>query len=219
MGGRGPARFRFRLLFHRRVRRSVRRVHGRPARAPAKSRRRSALQSRDHARRSVQGPATSQIKVPSAVACEACGGTGAEAGTQARAMPDLLRRRQGARAAGLLHHRAHLSRSAAAPAGSSSNPCKPCNGAGHVPKERTLQVDIPPGVEEGTRIRLSGEGQAGMNGGPAGDLYIFVSRRAQHRDLPARRTRSLLPRAGIVRHRRARRHDRSADARRRTHDK
>jgi molecular chaperone DnaJ len=44
-----------------------------------------------------------------------------------------------------------------------------------VQKERTLAVDIPPGVEEGTRIRLSGEGQAGLNGGPAGDLYIFVS--------------------------------------------
>jgi molecular chaperone DnaJ len=47
-----------------------------------------------------------------------------------------------------------------------------------VQKERTLSVDIPPGVEEGTRIRLSGEGQAGMNGGPAGDLYIFVAVKA-----------------------------------------
>jgi molecular chaperone DnaJ len=44
-----------------------------------------------------------------------------------------------------------------------------------VQKERTLAVDIPAGVEEGTRIRLSGEGQAGMNGGPAGDLYIFIA--------------------------------------------
>src|SRR6202000_1295642 len=55
------------------------------------------------------------------------------------------------------------------------HPCKPCKGAGHVQKERTLSVDVPPGVEEGTRIRLSGEGQAGLNGGPAGDLYIFIS--------------------------------------------
>jgi molecular chaperone DnaJ len=55
------------------------------------------------------------------------------------------------------------------------NPCKACQGHGHVQKERTLAVDIPAGVEEGTRIRLSGEGQAGMNGGPAGDLYIFIA--------------------------------------------
>jgi molecular chaperone DnaJ len=55
------------------------------------------------------------------------------------------------------------------------HPCKACAGHGQVQKERTLSVDIPPGVEEGTRIRLSGEGQAGLNGGPPGDLYIFLS--------------------------------------------
>ena len=55
------------------------------------------------------------------------------------------------------------------------NPCKTCRGAGQVQKERTLTVDVPPGVEEGTRIRLSGEGAAGVNGGPPGDLYIFLS--------------------------------------------
>jgi molecular chaperone DnaJ len=55
------------------------------------------------------------------------------------------------------------------------NPCKTCRGAGLMQKERTLNVDVPPGVEEGTRIRLSGEGAAGANGGPAGDLYIFLS--------------------------------------------
>ena len=50
-----------------------------------------------------------------------------------------------------------------------------CGGTGHVQKERTLAVEIPAGVEEGTRIRLSGEGQAGFGGGPAGDLYVFIS--------------------------------------------
>jgi molecular chaperone DnaJ len=58
------------------------------------------------------------------------------------------------------------------------NPCKPCKGSGHIQKEKTLSVDVPPGVEEGTRIRLSGEGQAGLNGGPPGDLYIFLSIKA-----------------------------------------
>ena len=57
-------------------------------------------------------------------------------------------------------------------------PCKACDGSGHVQKERTLGVEIPPGVEDGTRIRLSGEGQAGLNGGPPGDLYIFLSLKA-----------------------------------------
>ena len=52
------------------------------------------------------------------------------------------------------------------------NPCKACHGRGHLQKERKRGVDIPAGVEEGTRIRLAGEGQAGVNGGPPGDLYI-----------------------------------------------
>ena len=54
-------------------------------------------------------------------------------------------------------------------------PCPPCNGTGRTHKEKTLAVKIPPGVEEGTRIRLSGEGEAGMNGAQPGDLYIFLS--------------------------------------------
>jgi molecular chaperone DnaJ len=54
-------------------------------------------------------------------------------------------------------------------------PCKSCAGAGRVTKERALEVQIPAGVVDGTRIRLAGEGEAGMRGGPAGDLYIFLS--------------------------------------------
>jgi molecular chaperone DnaJ len=55
------------------------------------------------------------------------------------------------------------------------NPCPSCSGSGRTTKERTLSVNIPPGVEDGTRIRLAGEGEAGMRGGPSGDLYIFLS--------------------------------------------
>ncbi len=55
------------------------------------------------------------------------------------------------------------------------DPCKTCAGSGRVRKEKTLSVNIPAGVEEGTRIRLSGEGEVGVRGGPTGDLYIFVS--------------------------------------------
>ena len=54
-------------------------------------------------------------------------------------------------------------------------PCPSCAGSGRVTRERTLSVNIPPGVEDGTRIRLAGEGEAGVRGGPAGDLYIFLS--------------------------------------------
>ena len=54
------------------------------------------------------------------------------------------------------------------------NPCRVCNGAGVVRKERALNVNIPAGVETGTRIRLAGEGESGAQGGPPGDLYIFI---------------------------------------------
>ena len=67
-------------------------------------------------------------------------------------------------------------------------PCKRCRGHGHVQKEKTLPVTIPAGVEEGTRIRLAGEGQAGLNGGPAGDLYIFLSVAAASRSSSATAT-------------------------------
>jgi molecular chaperone DnaJ len=54
------------------------------------------------------------------------------------------------------------------------NPCGTCRGAGRVERERALSVNIPAGVETGTKIRLAGEGEAGMRGGPSGDLYIFI---------------------------------------------
>lgn len=55
------------------------------------------------------------------------------------------------------------------------NPCKVCQGAGRYPQQKSLRVNIPQGIEDGTRMRLTGEGEAGERGGSAGDLYIFVS--------------------------------------------
>jgi molecular chaperone DnaJ len=119
-----------------------------------------------------------EIRVPSAVSCEACSGSGAEAGTRAENCPTCaghgkVRASQGfftiERTCPQCQGRGRIVR----------KPCKPCSGSGYVQKERTLAVDIPPGVEEGTRMRLSGEGQAGFNGGPPGDLYVFISV-AQH---------------------------------------
>ena len=117
---------------------------------------------------------TANIKVPSAVACEGCGGTGAEPGTKAEQCPSCsgtgkVRAQQGFFT---------IERTCPNCRGTGRfvrNPCKTCTGSGHVQKERTLAVDIPAGVEEGTRIRLSGEGQGGFNGGPPGDLYIFIA--------------------------------------------
>ena len=55
-----------------------------------------------------------------------------------------------------------------------SDPCKKCHGQGRVNEPKTLSVKVPPGVDTGDRIRLSGQGEAGPNGGPAGDLYVEV---------------------------------------------
>ena len=117
---------------------------------------------------------TAQIKIPTSVACEACNGTGAKPGTQ----PKACRTCGGA---GKIRHAQGfftLERTCPTCQGRGSvieDPCGACAGAGRVTRERTLSVQIPPGVEDGTRIRLGGEGEAGVRGGPAGDLYIFLS--------------------------------------------
>jgi molecular chaperone DnaJ len=121
---------------------------------------------------------TTQIRVNTAVACETCGGTGAEAGSK----PEQCSTCSGAGKVRAQQGFFTIERTCPNCRGSGRiirNPCKGCQGTGHVQKERTLSVNVPAGVEEGTRIRLTGEGQAGINGGPAGDLYIFVSL-AQH---------------------------------------
>lgn len=117
---------------------------------------------------------TAQIKIPTSVSCEACNGSGAKPGTQ----PKACRTCGGA---GKIRHAQGfftLERTCPTCQGRGSvieDPCGACGGAGRVTRERTLSVQIPPGVEDGTRIRLGGEGEAGVRGGPAGDLYIFLS--------------------------------------------
>jgi molecular chaperone DnaJ len=117
---------------------------------------------------------TAQIKVPSSIVCETCTGTGAKAGSKPKtcatcAGQGRVRAQQGFFA---------IERTCPTCQGRGEiieNPCTVCSGAGRVTKERMLSVNIPPGVEDGTRIRLAGEGEAGTRGGPAGDLYIFLS--------------------------------------------
>ena len=117
---------------------------------------------------------TAQVRVPTSVTCTACGGTGAKPGTKPVTCPTCngygkVRASQGfftiERTCPQCHGRGEIIK----------EPCEACGGAGRVTKERTLSVNIPAGVEDGTRIRLAGEGEAGVRGGPAGDLYIFLS--------------------------------------------
>lgn len=115
-----------------------------------------------------------KITVPTSVACDPCGGTGAEPGSK----PEVCDTCGGAGKVRASQGFFMVERACPKCRGAGStikNPCKTCHGAGKVNKEKTLQVKIPQGVEEGTRIRLSGEGEAGLRGAPAGDLYIFLS--------------------------------------------
>ena len=113
------------------------------------------------------------INVPGSSACGSCQGTGAEGGAEPQNCPTC---------AGMGKVRAQngfftVERTCPTCNGQGQvikNPCKVCAGAGRIEKDRTLSVNIPAGVETGTRIRLTAEGEAGLRGGPAGDLYIFI---------------------------------------------
>lgn len=113
------------------------------------------------------------INVPTSVSCSSCSGSGAEGGAEPQTCPTCsgmgkVRAQQGFFT---------VERTCPTCGGLGQiikNPCKACAGQGRVHKDRALSVNIPAGVETGTRIRLAGEGEAGMRGGPSGDLYIFI---------------------------------------------
>ena len=114
------------------------------------------------------------VTVPSSIACEKCKGSGAKDGAAPSTCPGCkgagkIRRQQGLFTVERVCPTCHGGGQVI------TDPCPKCSGAGRTRKEKTLDVTIPPGVEEGTRIRLAGEGEAGMNGAPAGDLYIFLA--------------------------------------------
>ncbi|MFM9861930.1 molecular chaperone DnaJ [Pseudoxanthobacter sp. M-2] len=117
---------------------------------------------------------TVEVRIPSSIACEPCGGTGAKPGSK----PVPCRTCGGTGRVRAQQGFFTLERTCPTCQGRGetiADPCTACGGAGRVTKERTLSVNIPAGIEDGTRIRLAGEGEAGSRGGPAGDLYIFVS--------------------------------------------
>ncbi len=134
------------------------------------------------------------INVPTAVACTSCKGTGAEGGSEPQTCPTCsgmgkVRAQQGFFT---------VERTCPTCNGlgqTIKNPCKTCHGQGRVQKDRSLSVNIPAGVETGTRIRLAGEGEAGMRSGPTGDLYIFIE--VQEHALFQRETNNLFCRVPV----------------------
>ncbi len=118
-----------------------------------------------------------KIRIPTLEECETCHGTGAKAGTQPQTCPTCqghgqVRMQQGFFSIQQTCPRCHGTGKIIA------EPCSSCQGQGRVKKHKTLSVKIPAGVDEGDRIRLAGEGEAGVNGGPAGDLYVMIHLKA-----------------------------------------
>ncbi len=115
-----------------------------------------------------------EIVVPSSITCEPCGGSGAKPGTSPTVCPSCGGAGRVRAAQGFFS----VERTCPRCGGQGrvvSDPCRDCHGHGQVRRDRTLQVRIPAGVDDGARIRLAGEGDAGARGGPRGDLYIFLS--------------------------------------------
>lgn len=114
-----------------------------------------------------------RLQIPRLEVCEECRGSGMEPGAKRSPCPACKGRGQ------LRYQQGFLTVARTCPqcAGEGQlnrNPCKTCRGEGRVAHERTLKVRIPPGVEDGTQLRLTGEGEGGLRGGPPGDLYVVV---------------------------------------------
>jgi molecular chaperone DnaJ len=118
------------------------------------------------------------LRVPTRVTCEACNGTGSEKGA---AGSETCPTCQGAGKVRAQQGFFIIERTCPTCGGQGrtiKNPCRICHGAGTVQRERSLQVQVPAGVEDGTRIRVAGEGEAGGPGAPPGDLYVHVAIKA-----------------------------------------
>jgi molecular chaperone DnaJ len=114
-----------------------------------------------------------ELRIDTTAACEPCGGSGAKPGTSARACATCQGRGQVRDRQGFFVVE-RVCPNCRGAGRTIADPCERCRGEGRVEAQKSLDVRIPPGVDEGTRIRLSAEGEAGVRGGPAGDLYIFV---------------------------------------------
>lgn len=118
-----------------------------------------------------------KIRIPTMAACDTCHGSGAKAGSKPETCPTCaghgqVRMQQGFFSIQQACPKCHGSGKVIA------NPCPTCQGSGRIKQYKTLAVKIPSGVDEGDRIRLTGEGEAGVNGGPSGDLYVVIQIKA-----------------------------------------
>lgn len=114
------------------------------------------------------------INFTAPVTCSACHGSGAEPGSKSETCPDCggsgsVRKQQG------FFIVENTCRKCGGSGEITSNPCKECKGSGKANKNRTLNVKIPAGIQDGSRVRVTGEGEAGSKGGKNGDLYVFIS--------------------------------------------
>ncbi|WP_075997686.1 molecular chaperone DnaJ [Salaquimonas pukyongi] len=117
---------------------------------------------------------TADISVPTAVTCETCSGSGSKPGSSPKTCATCSGSGRVRAASGFFS----IERTCPQCQGRGeviSDPCETCSGQGRITRERSLSVNIPAGIEDGVRIRLGGEGEAGARGGPPGDLYIFVT--------------------------------------------
>jgi molecular chaperone DnaJ len=115
-----------------------------------------------------------EVKLPTLAVCGECKGSGAEKGSQPITCPTCkgkgaIRSQQGF----FMMERTCPNCQGAGK--TIANPCRSCSGSGRVQETKTLSVSIPAGVDTGSRLRMGGEGESGMRGGPAGDLYIFIN--------------------------------------------
>jgi molecular chaperone DnaJ len=114
-----------------------------------------------------------QIEIPRNETCETCGGTGSKSGTKPSVCPVCNGAGQIRQTQGFFS----ISQTCPRCRGEGqivTSPCKSCNGSGLQMRKRTITVKVPAGVESGSRLKISGEGEQGPNGGPAGDLYVVM---------------------------------------------
>jgi len=117
--------------------------------------------------------AKKEVRFPRNENCRECGGSGAAPGSQ----PTTCAQCHGAGQVRAAHGVFSVTRTCPGCNGAGvaiSNPCRKCGGAGQVRSTRELNIDVPPGVDTGSRLRVSGEGEPGLRGGPRGDLYIYL---------------------------------------------
>ncbi len=118
---------------------------------------------------------TVEVDVPTSVTCDVCTGTGSKPGSSPKTCATCNGQGRVRASQGGFFHIERTCPNCHGRGEVIDDPCPNCGGAGRVTRERTLTVNVPAGVEDGTRIRLANEGEAGLRGGPAGDLYIFLS--------------------------------------------